>query len=553
MTTAPVRDAHAAGRPQRLPAGAVAWLAGVGLLPLAELGLLSAFFDASVLAERGGWLAHVIGASGDVVRAAPPVLIAALLVGAARFPVVMPALRASFASSRRPWTALACQIACFALLVALSGRVFSGPAPGPALLGAWLAAGVAAGALWVVALIPGILRRGPGWLIGGTLLVGAVLGAVASGAAAMTRDWWQPLGRFTVWMVYWMLRALGYDAGAEFEHFYVGTPTFVVEITPYCSGYQGVGLMWAFLGAYLWLFRDRLRFPRALWLLPIGTVLVWVLNAVRIVVLILIGSHGHEEIATQGFHYHAGTLLFCSAALGLGAWASGSRAFGAASAAPPADRGRDATAAYVLPLVVLLATSLVTGAASREGFDALYGLRIVTTAAAVWLARRQLAGAGWRMSWGGVVLGVVAFALWLALVGPPPGEAAASSGRLGAALGALDPPARGLWIATRFVGAVVIVPLVEELAFRGYLARRLTAADWERCSLRTITWPAVLASSVLFGLLHRDVVAGAVVGVLYALAARRRGQLGDAVLAHAVTNALLALTVLTTGRWTLWE
>jgi CAAX prenyl protease-like protein len=68
-----------------------------------------------------------------------------------------------------------------------------------------------------------------------------------------------------------------------------------------------------------------------------------------------------------------------------------------------------------------------------------------------------------------------------------------------------------------------------------------------------MSWPALLASSVLFGLLHRDVIAGTVAGVLYALAARRRGQLGDAVLAHAVTNALLAVTVLTTGRWTLWE
>src|SRR4029077_11911062 len=103
--------------------------------------------------------------------------------------------------------------------------------------------------------------------------------------------------------------------------------------------------------------------------------------------------------------------------------------------------------------------------------------------------------------------------------------------------------------AARIVGAVVIVPLVEELAFRGYLARRLTGADWESVSLRAISWPALLASSVLFGLLHRDVIAGTAAGVLSARRARRRGQLGDAVLAHAVTNALLAITVLVTGRW----
>jgi hypothetical protein len=33
---------------------------------------------------------------------------------------------------------------------------------------------------------------------------------------------------------------------------------------------------------------------------------------------------------------------------------------------------------------------------------------------------------------------------------------------------------------------------------------------------------------------------------------RRRGDLGDAVLAHATTNALLAAYVLATGNWALW-
>src|SRR5262245_57463962 len=268
MTAAPTHGPPAAApSPRRLSPGAIAWLIAVGLLPLAELGLLSALFDASAIAERGGWLAHVIGASGDVVRAAPPVLIAALLIGAARFPALAPALRATFASSRRPWAALVGQIACFVLVVALGGRVFAGSPPGGGLLAVWAAAGLTAAALWVVALIPGILRRGPGWLIGGTLLAGAAVGILASGAAAVTRDWWGPLGRFTLWTVYRMLRALGYDAGADAAQFLVGTPGFVVEITPYCSGFQGIGLMWAFLGAYLWLFRDRLRFPRALWLL----------------------------------------------------------------------------------------------------------------------------------------------------------------------------------------------------------------------------------------------------------------------------------------------
>jgi membrane protease YdiL (CAAX protease family) len=39
----------------------------------------------------------------------------------------------------------------------------------------------------------------------------------------------------------------------------------------------------------------------------------------------------------------------------------------------------------------------------------------------------------------------------------------------------------------------------------------------------------------------------------YALALYRRGQLGDAVIAHMTTNALIALFVLTQAKWSLWS
>ncbi len=47
----------------------------------------------------------------------------------------------------------------------------------------------------------------------------------------------------------------------------VGTDSFAVEIAPQCSGHEGIGLVWAVLGACIWFFRRQLRFPQA-WLLP---------------------------------------------------------------------------------------------------------------------------------------------------------------------------------------------------------------------------------------------------------------------------------------------
>ena len=56
-----------------------------------------------------------------------------------------------------------------------------------------------------------------------------------------------------------------------------------------------------------------------------------------------------------------------------------------------------------------------------------------------------------------------------------------------------------------------------------------------------------------FGLLHGDRwLAGTVAGLIYAVTYLRRGRIGDAVVAHAITNALLAGSVLVGGKWDLW-
>jgi CAAX prenyl protease-like protein len=100
---------------------------------------------------------------------------------------------------------------------------------------------------------------------------------------------------------------------------------------------------------------------------------------------------------------------------------------------------------------------------------------------------------------------------------------------------------------------VITVPIAEELAFRGFLIRRLISSDFEALGLRKFTYVSLLLSSVAFGLLHGDRwLAGTVAGLLYALALLKRGRIGDAVVAHATTNALLAAWVLFRGNWGLW-
>jgi len=58
---------------------------------------------------------------------------------------------------------------------------------------------------------------------------------------------------------------------------------------------------------------------------------------------------------------------------------------------------------------------------------------------------------------------------------------------------------------------------------------------------------------VLFGVLHgRLWFAGILAGLLYSFAVIRRGRIGEAVAAHATTNALLTAYVLLYGAWHLW-
>ena len=103
------------------------------------------------------------------------------------------------------------------------------------------------------------------------------------------------------------------------------------------------------------------------------------------------------------------------------------------------------------------------------------------------------------------------------------------------------------------IGAAITVPIAEELAFRGYLLRRLASPDFSTVSFRAPGWFALLVSSLIFGLLHgRLWMPGTLAGILYAAAALRRERIGEAAVMHAVTNGLLSIWVLSTGDWHLW-
>lgn len=109
------------------------------------------------------------------------------------------------------------------------------------------------------------------------------------------------------------------------------------------------------------------------------------------------------------------------------------------------------------------------------------------------------------------------------------------------------------FLAVRVFGSTVVVPVVEELFWRGWLMRWLVKKHVWEVPLGTYAWRAFWLSAVLFAAEHGpywDV--GLAAGVAYNWWMVRTKSLADCMLAHAVTNGCLAYFVLQTRAWWYW-
>jgi len=106
--------------------------------------------------------------------------------------------------------------------------------------------------------------------------------------------------------------------------------------------------------------------------------------------------------------------------------------------------------------------------------------------------------------------------------------------------------------AFRVAGAVLVVPLMEELFWRSFMIRYVIDKDFDTVKMGTFTWGSFLLTVVLFGFEHNYILAGIMAGIAYNLLLYRTKSLAHCILAHAVTNLALAIYVITTGKWQFW-
>lgn len=109
-------------------------------------------------------------------------------------------------------------------------------------------------------------------------------------------------------------------------------------------------------------------------------------------------------------------------------------------------------------------------------------------------------------------------------------------------------------VGLRFVRLVIVVPLLEEIFWRGFLLRFAIREEFETIPFGHFEWRSFAWVTVLFALAHAgpDFIPALITGALYNLVAYRTRSLASCVLAHAITNLLLGIFIMRTGQWGFW-
>ncbi|MEZ6133230.1 MAG: CAAX prenyl protease-related protein [Planctomycetaceae bacterium] len=198
----------------------------------------------------------------------------------------------------------------------------------------------------------------------------------------------------------------------------------------------------------------------------------------------------------------------------------------------------------------------------------LYPVQTLACLAALIAWRRHYTFAPWRGLVVAVIMGIAGIAVWIA-----PGflyrTFQMSVGwwqHLGIAdrTDGFDPEvlkphgAAAYWfvLSVRFLRLVVVVPLVEEIFWRGFLMRFLINpdGDFQDVPFGTHHNTSLIVVTALFVLAHApvDYAAATIYGLLAYWLAVRTKSLAACVLMHAVANLLLGLYVVISGQWGYW-
>ena len=415
-----------------------------------------------------------------------------------------------------------------------------------ALFSIWFFACAAMTACAALAIAPLSFWREQGATHAPNVVAALAAGVSIYAAVNLSRESWSMLADATLSASHWILSLYEPDAFADAGSRVLGAGAFEVVIDAPCAGYEGMGLVLGVLGFYMFAFRKELRFPHVLLLLPIGVAAIWVLNALRLALLVSIGAHISPDLALRGFHSQAGWIFFLLVTISLMVFAHRTPALRAgAQPALATDPAIKLAAALLIPFAVLMASRIVASIFG-EGPSWPTVLAIALPATALVIYRAEIGRQLGRISLEPIALGAAVGAFWIVTHSYDP-----SGHALGRWLELQPAPAAGAWIVLRVIGFALIVPFAEELAFRGYLHRALTGRRFEKVAPHAFSWLAFVVTTVLFGALHQRWLSGAVAGAVFAVALYRSKSLSGPITAHVVANSVIAFYAVALEHWDL--
>ena len=148
-----------------------------------------------------------------------------------------------------------------------------------------------------------------------------------------------------------------------------------------------------------------------------------------------------------------------------------------------------------------------------------------------------------------VVFGIIVFILWINITWD---FAILGEARNNNPYKLLSKQAFYIAIFFRIFGSAIVVPVMEELFWRSFVIRWIDNHNFTSIPIGTFSITSFITTVLLFGSEHSLWLAGIIAGILYNLLLYYRKSIFLCIISHSVTNFILGIYVIYSGRWMFW-
>ena len=206
---------------------------------------------------------------------------------------------------------------------------------------------------------------------------------------------------------------------------------------------------------------------------------------------------------------------------------------------------------YILPFAIYIMLSLI-GGSFEYGTFIMYPIKTIAVALSLYFFRNVYSELKvtftLRQLFLSIGIGIVVFIVWILPEGMYPVLGTSSFNPYGIDNSIFI----YISIAFRITGAVLIVPVFEELFWRSFLIRWIAHPDFRKIEIGLYTLPSFLITVLFFGAEHHRWLVGLMAGIIYNLLLYHTKNIRLCIIAHAITNLCLSIYVLITSQWSYW-